>query len=112
MVEEIDVIDFLKDHGGQATLNEIALGLGIPKYGPNSAYAVLQSLKSKGMVDRKGEMWVLVAAEAKKPSEAAKPTVEAAPKPEVEVATAAPSKDVETIVQAMAKTLALSLIHI
>ena len=27
MVEEIDVIDFLKDHGGQATLNDIALSL-------------------------------------------------------------------------------------
>ena len=108
MVEEIDVIDFLRDRGGQATLNDIALGLGIPKYGPNSAYAVLQSLKSKGIVDRKGEMWVLVSAEAEKPTEAAKPTVTAAPKLEVEAAAAPPasSKNVETIVQAMAKTLA------
>ena len=107
MVEEIDIIDFLKDHGGQATLSDIAVGLGIPKYGPNSTYAMLQSLKSKGIVDRKGEMWVLVSVETEKPMETVKPAVTAASKPETaEVTAAAPSRDVETIVQAMAKTLA------
>ena len=100
MVEESDVIDFLKDRGGQASLNDVALGLGISKYGPNSAYALLQSLKSKGIVDRKGEMWVLTSAEIEKPAapQSTKPAIaEEAP---------APTQNVETLVQAMAKTLA------
>ena len=99
MVEESDVIDFLKDRGGQASLNDVALGLGISKYGPNSAYALLQSLKSKGIVDRKGEMWVLTSAEIEKPAapQPTKPAAEEAP---------APTQNVETLVQAMAKTLA------
>jgi len=107
MVEESDVIDFLKDRGGQASLSDVALGLGIPKYGPNSAYALLQSLKSKGAVDRKGEMWVLTSAEIEKTTiSPSKPAVaeakaEAAPTP-----TPASAQNVETLVQAMAKTLA------
>ncbi len=100
MVEESDVIDFLKDRGGQASLNDVALGLGISKYGPNSAYALLQSLKSKGIVDRKGEMWVLTSAEMKKPA-APQPT-----KPAAAEEAPAPTQNVETLVQAMAKTLA------
>ena len=100
MVEESDVIDFLKDRGGQASLNDVALGLGISKYGPNSAYALLQSLKSKGIVDRKGEMWVLTSAEIEKPA-APQPT-----KPTIAEEAPAPTQNVETLVQAMAKTLA------
>jgi len=100
MVEESDVIDFLKDRGGQASLNDVALGLGISKYGPNSAYALLQSLKSKGIVDRKGEMWVLTSAEIEKPA-APQPT-----KPAAAEEAPAPTQNVETLVQAMAKTLA------
>ncbi|MBE0520263.1 helix-turn-helix domain-containing protein, partial [Candidatus Bathyarchaeota archaeon] len=46
MVEEKDILEFLKPRDGKASLNEIAEGLGIPKYGPNSAYALLQSLKT------------------------------------------------------------------
>ena len=64
MVEENDIVEFLKDHKGQASLDQISDGLGVPKYGPTSAYAFLQSLRSKGIVDRKGEMWVLVVSEA------------------------------------------------
>ena len=100
MVEESDVIGFLKDRGGQASLNDVALGLGISKYGPNSAYALLQSLKSKGIVDRKGEMWVLTSAEIEKPA-APQPT-----KPAAAEEAPAPTQNVETLVQAMAKTLA------
>ena len=61
MVEEKDIIEFLKAHQGKASLNEVAEGLGIPKYGPNSAYATLQSLKNKGLIERRGEQWTLTA---------------------------------------------------
>jgi DNA-binding IclR family transcriptional regulator len=49
MVEEDDVVRFLKDKQGQTSLNEIAQELAVPKYGPNSAYALLQTLKNKGI---------------------------------------------------------------
>ena len=55
MIEERDVIGFLKDRQGQSTLDEISRGLGIPKYGPNSAYSLLNSLRLKGMVER---IWI------------------------------------------------------
>ena len=38
MVEESDLVGFLKDHDGEASLDEISEGLGVPRYGPNSAY--------------------------------------------------------------------------
>lgn len=97
MVDESDVIGLLRDRQGEATLDEIAEGLSVPKYGPNSAYALLQSLRSKGMVDRRGEMWVLLQAQA---------TISKAPSEEKrsEVATAAP--DIEKLMKAMAKTFA------
>jgi len=98
MREESDVVGFLKDHKGQASLDQISEGLGLVKYGPNSAYAILQSLRSKGVVDRKGEMWVLIAPEAVI-SKAAPPSV-----PPTERAETAP--EVEKIMKAMAKTLA------
>jgi len=100
MVEESDVVGFLKNHNGEASLNEISEGLGAPKYGPNSAYAILQSLRSKGVVDRRGEMWVLVAPEAVISKAAAPPS----PPPEEKKSEAAP--EVEKIMKAMAKTLA------
>jgi len=106
MAKESDVIDFLKARGGQASLNDVAIGLRITKYGPNSAYALLQFLKSKGIVDRKGEMWVLTSTEMEKHD------VSQPPKPAVTEAEAvlAPTptsaQNVETLVQAMAKTLA------
>lgn len=53
MVEEVDIVDFLRVHDGKASLNDVAEGLGIPKYGPNSAYALLQSLKTKGIIERR-----------------------------------------------------------
>jgi len=97
MVEESDIIDFLKDKGGQASLEEISSGLNIPKYGPNSAYALLQALKSKGAVDRKGEKWILLHFEAATPAPPLK--VE---KIESETAEA----EVERIMKSVAKTLA------
>ena len=99
MVEESDIVGFLKDHDGQASLDEISEGLGVPKYGPNSAYALLQSLRSKGVIDRRGEMWVLLAPEAVISKVATPPTPPEEKKPE-----AAP--EVEKIMKAMAKTLA------
>jgi len=91
-------VGFLRDRKGQASLDEIAQGLGVTKYGPNSAYALLQTLRNKGMVDRQGEMWILLAAEtaatiAKATAEEKKPEPAAAP-------------DVEKLMKAMAKTFA------
>lgn len=103
MTEEEDVVDFLRDHNGQASLSEVAEGLGVPKYGPQSAYSLLQSLRSKGVVDRKGEKWVLLAAETIEPSkaEAVSPPPTEEEKPATE-----PAPDVENLMKAMAKTLA------
>jgi len=99
MVEENDIIEFLKDHNNQASLDQISEGLAIPKYGPNSAYALLQSLRSRGIVDRRGEMWVLIIPEVMV-SKAALP-------PETLVEEAKPeAPEVEKIMKAMAKTLA------
>ncbi len=53
------IIEFLKARGGEATLDEISRSLRIPKYGPNSVYAILRTLRSNGIVDRKGEKWAL-----------------------------------------------------
>jgi len=64
LAEETDIVGFLKKAGGRATLEEISNGLNLPKYGPNSAYSLLHSLRSKGVVDRKGERWVLLVDEA------------------------------------------------
>jgi len=100
MVEESDLVGFLKDHDGEASLNEISEGLGVPKYGPNSSYALLQSLRSKGIVDRRGEMWVLVAPEAVISKAVERPSLS----PEEKEPEAAPA--IEKIMKAMAKTLA------
>ncbi len=97
MVEESDIVGFLKDHKGQASLEDISEGLGVLKYGPNSAYALLQSLRSKGVVERRGEMWVLLVPEAAISKEAAPPPEER--KPET-------APEVERVMKAMARTLA------
>jgi len=99
MVEENEIIEFLKDHNNQASLDQISEGLAIPKYGPNSAYALLQSLRSRGIVDRRGEMWVLVIPEV---------TISTVPSPsETPLEGAKPeAPEVEKIMRAMAKTLA------
>jgi RecA-superfamily ATPases implicated in signal transduction len=99
MVEESDVIGFLKDHEGQASLDEISEGLGISKYGPNSAYSLLHSLRSKGIIDRRGEKWVLLAPDTVI-SKAVAPTP--APQEERKPETA---PEVEKIMKAMTKTL-------
>jgi len=101
MVEESDVVGFLSDHESQASLDEISNGLGLPKYGPNSAYALLQSLRSKGVVDRRGEMWVLLLAPETVISKATAPPRAPPEERKLEVA-----PDVERIMKAMATTLA------
>jgi len=100
LVDENEVLRFFKDHEGQASLDEVSEGLRIPKYGPDSAYGVLQSAKLKGLVDRKGEMWVLSATvdssvDEKLEEEIAEPAQERQSSP-----------DVDKIVKAMAVTLA------
>ncbi|MEM1552205.1 MAG: ATPase domain-containing protein [Candidatus Bathyarchaeia archaeon] len=110
MVEENDIVEFLKAHGGQASLSEIAEGLNILKYGPKSAYALLQSLKNKGVVERRGELWALTVEEAK-PKPVEKP-VEAAVKPSeaaVQLKPETTAPEIESLVRAMAQTLAEAL---
>ncbi|MGB9714681.1 MAG: RAD55 family ATPase [Candidatus Bathyarchaeales archaeon] len=102
MVEEKDITEFLKTRDGKASLNDVAEGLGIPKYGPNSAYALLQSLKAKGVVERRGEFWALIAEEVKAPKPAKEAEAPAQPQQKEE----APIPDVERLMKAMAKTLA------
>jgi KaiC/GvpD/RAD55 family RecA-like ATPase len=101
MVEETEVVEFLRAHDGKASLNDVADGLGIPKYGPNSAYAILQSLKTKGIIERRGELWTLIA-ERVKPLE--KPAEKAPAQPTAEKEVAVP--EVEKLMKAMAKTIA------
>ena len=100
MVEESDVVGFLKDRKGQASLEDLSNGLGVPKYGPNSVFSLLQSLRLKRIVDRKGEMWVLLTPEAVVPKEATPP-----PAP-VEEKKPEALPEMEQIMKAMAKTLA------
>ncbi|MDH5459485.1 MAG: helix-turn-helix domain-containing protein, partial [Candidatus Bathyarchaeota archaeon] len=104
MVEEKDIVEFLKTCDGKASLNEIAEGLGIPKYGPNSAYALLQSLKTKGVIERRGERWTLIAeVAAPTPPPPQAPTAPAAQPPAEEAAT---TPEAENLMKAMVKTLA------
>jgi predicted ArsR family transcriptional regulator len=116
MVEEKEIVAFLEKRGGEASINDIAEGLGIPKYGPNSAYAFLQSLKNKGIVERRGELWTLTEEARLKSVEKpqvvertlAKPAEEAGislQKPEQKTETVI-SGDVENLVRAMAQALA------
>jgi KaiC/GvpD/RAD55 family RecA-like ATPase/predicted transcriptional regulator len=101
MVEEKDIVKFLKTHQGKATLNEISESLDILKYGPNSAYALLQALKTKGIVERQGELWTLVQEEKVEPKEKGVDIKEK--KEEMKVETL---PEVERLMKAMAKTLA------
>jgi hypothetical protein len=106
MVEEKNILEFLKAHDGKASLNEIAEGLSIPKYGPNSAYALLQSLKTKSVIERRGEQWTLiaeVAAPAPSPPPPQAPEIQTRPPAAEEAAT---TPEVEKLMKAMAKTLA------
>lgn len=98
MAGEEDIIRFLRSRGGGASLSQIAESLNIPKYGPSSAYALLQSLKAKGIVDRQGELWVLIEKiETREKGEVIK---------EKEVAEIQVSPNVETLVKMMAQTIA------
>jgi KaiC/GvpD/RAD55 family RecA-like ATPase len=102
MTNEQDVVVFLRENDGQASLDEISQGLNTAKYGPDSAYALLQSLKLKGLVDRKGEMWVLTSETLSEGD--VKEVVAAAVSDETKS-----SSDVDKIVEAMAKTLATAM---
>ncbi len=104
MAEEKDILEFLKPRDGKASLNEIAEGLGIPKYGPNSAYALLQSLKTEGVIERLGEQWTLTADVAPPtPSPSQAPEEQEPPSVSEEVATI---PEAEQLMKTMAKTLA------
>ncbi|MCD6431121.1 hypothetical protein J7L33_00240 [Candidatus Bathyarchaeota archaeon] len=111
MAEEKDIIEFLKAHQGKASLNEVAEGLGIPKYGPNSAYATLQSLKNKGLIERRGEQWTLTA-ETTVPTPSTPPAQAPAQTPTSETTPPTPATEttttpeVEQLMKAVAKTLA------
>lgn len=102
MVEEEDIIDFLREHGGKASLSEVAEDLGIRKYGPDSAYALSQSLKTKGIIERRGEQWILLPEETMTPPPQIEPT-ETHQTPREEVAA---TSEVEKLMKAMARTLA------
>jgi KaiC/GvpD/RAD55 family RecA-like ATPase len=102
MVEENDVIRFLEQNQGQASLDQISESLNVPKYGPKSAYALLQSLRSKNIVDRKGEQWVLLVKETAMPPK----EEDASRRQRVEEKVTETALDVEQMVKAMARTLA------
>jgi KaiC/GvpD/RAD55 family RecA-like ATPase len=102
MVDENDVIEFLKQNKGQASLDQISESLNVPKYGPKSAYALLQLLRSKNIVDRKGEQWVLLVKETAMPPK----EEEASRRQRVEEKVTETAPDVEQMVKAMARTLA------
>ncbi len=99
MVEESEVLDYLRQRDGQASLEEVSEDLNVAKYGPESAYALLQSLKAKGMLQRKGEVWVLTT-DLEPMAETETPATNSGSPPE------GPQSDVDKLVQAMAKTLA------
>jgi KaiC/GvpD/RAD55 family RecA-like ATPase len=101
MVEETDIVEFIRTHDGKASLNDVAEGLSIPKYGPDSAYALLQSLKTKGIIERRGELWTLIVEEVKPLEKTAKEPVKTTAE---EKETAAP--EVEKLMKVMAKTIA------
>lgn len=101
MAKETEIVEFLKKRKGKASLSEVAEGLGISKYGPNSAYALLQSLKSRGVVEREGEFWVLIEKELEPSKKASEETA----KQELEEKEAA-TLEVERLMKAMAQTFA------
>jgi len=98
MVKERDIVEFLKARDRKASLNEIAEGLGIPKYGPDSAYAFLQSLKTNGVIERRGEQWTLIAEVADETPSPPHGQPVQAPPPEAEKVATTP--EVEQLIQA------------
>ena len=97
MVEEEDVIEFLESQGGKASIEDVSNGLGIPKYGSNSAFMLLQKLKEKGVVEKKGKEWLLKRKEKKEVEEEKKEER----KPEVKPT---PPVDMQALMEMMAKT--------
>ena len=108
MAEESDITELLRSLGGVGSLDEIAEALGIPKYGPDSVYSLLRALRSKGIVDRKGEKWELVTRKAARPAipaEAGKEERGPAPAAAKPATPAPPSSNVDQIIETMSKTL-------
>jgi len=111
MAEESDIVELLKGLSGEAPVDEISRSLGIPSYGPNSAYILLRSLRSKGIVDRKGDRWTLLSREAAPPmppaplAPAVKEEESGAPHPAAPKAAPSPPTNVEQIIETMSKTL-------
>lgn len=56
------MLEFLKERG-KATLAEVSEALKIPRYGRDSAYELLDSLRDKGLVERVGDFWKTTARE-------------------------------------------------
>jgi len=115
MAEESDIVELLKSLSGEAPLDEISRSLGIPKYGANSAYILLRSLRSKGIVDRKGDRWILLSREAAAPMPPAplapteKEEESGAPRPAPPKAASSPPANVQQIIETMSKTLTTAM---
>ena len=107
MAEESDVIELLKSLG-EASLDEISEKLGVPKYGPDSAYSLLRSLRARGSVGRKGVKWILLTREAAA-LEMAVPVAErervSIPVPPLPTAPPSPQANVEKIIETMSESL-------
>jgi KaiC/GvpD/RAD55 family RecA-like ATPase len=99
VIEEEKVVQFLNTRAGKASLNDIADGLGISKYGPNSAYALLQSLKRKDVVERQGELWVLIEQAVRSGTKVPEKPAQSPEKEET------PVPDVEKLMRTMTKTI-------
>ena len=108
MAEKNDIIGLLRSLRGEASLDEISEALDIPKYGSDSAYTLLRSLRSKGLVGRKGEKWELVAQvspKPKAPTQIDRKEEVSAPVSPTPAAPQPPASNVEQIIETMSKTL-------
>ncbi|RLG91196.1 MAG: hypothetical protein DRO36_04745 [Candidatus Hecatellales archaeon] len=96
-----DIAEFFESQGGDASLEDVSNGLGIPKYGSDSAFMLLQRLKERGIVEKKGRVWLLKKEEKPKPTEekVAGSRVEAKPN----------TVDMQALVEMVAKTLSTAV---
>ncbi|MEM3088485.1 MAG: hypothetical protein QXP20_05175, partial [Candidatus Bathyarchaeia archaeon] len=107
MIQESDVIEFLKDRGGKATLTEVANAFDIPKYGPNSAWVILEKLRKSEMVERRGDFWIFTSKAPVKISKGERKAVEKPlPPPEL---TSKITPEMQAMMEMMAKTLAAAM---
>jgi KaiC/GvpD/RAD55 family RecA-like ATPase len=107
LIQESDVVEFLKDQGGKASLQEVANAFDIPRYGSNSAWVMLERLRKSGVVERRGEFWILTSkAPAKASKEERKAVEKPSPAPEL---TAKITPEMQAMMEMMAKTLAAAM---